>query len=111
MLQHRSGQNGEDLYLYNRESKTWVKSTSGREAGTPEYTPDIINAIKKAKAGQLVSFHNHPASMPPSAADLNAARKAPKNRRKLIDVFADAGYNKRAGGESLAVFPCRGEVD
>lgn len=73
MLLHRSGQNGEDLYLYNRSTGKWFKSTAGNEAGTPEYTKAIIDAISKSKPGQLVAFHNHPASMPPSASDLNAA--------------------------------------
>ena len=73
ILHHRSGQNGEDLYLYNSRTKTWVRSTTGSEAGTPEYTQPILDAIKKAKTGELVSFHNHPESMPPSDSDLNAA--------------------------------------
>ena len=73
MLHHRSGQNGEDLYLYNRTTKQWTKSTTGKEAATPEYTDEIKNTIKKAKQGELVAFHNHPASMPPSDGDLNMA--------------------------------------
>lgn len=73
MLKHRSGQNGEDLYLYNAKTKKWAKSTSGKEAGTPEYTDEIKNTILKSKKGELIAFHNHPASMPPSAADINAA--------------------------------------
>ena len=75
MLQHRSGQNGEDLYLYNRVTGKWFRSTTGSEAGTPEYTKTIIDAVSKAKHGQLVAFHNHPASMPPSDGDLNAAKQ------------------------------------
>lgn len=74
MLKHRSGQNGEDLYLYNMRTKKWIKSTTGTEAGTPEYTEEIKNAIIEANKGELVAFHNHPASMPPSANDINAAR-------------------------------------
>lgn len=73
MLKHRYGQNGEDLYLYNTKTKRWVKSTTGKEAGTPEYTDEIKEAILKANKGELISFHNHPASMPPSADDINAA--------------------------------------
>lgn len=73
MLKHRSGQNGEDLYLYNTKTKRWVKSTTGKEAGTPKYTDEIKEAILKANKGELISFHNHPASMPPSADDINAA--------------------------------------
>ena len=73
MLHHRSGQNGEDLYLYNKATGKWVKSTSGMKAATPDYTDDIKRAITKAQAGELVAFHNHPESMPPSVDDLNAA--------------------------------------
>ena len=75
ILNHRSGQNGEDLYLYNTKTKAWVKSTSGKEPGKPEYTNDIIGAIKNAKRGDLVAFHNHPTSMPPSIEDIIAAFK------------------------------------
>ena len=76
LLQHRSGQNGEDLYLYNRENQKWVKSITGQAAETPEYTQDIISTIERFKAKkQLVAFHNHPGSMPPSDSDLNAARQ------------------------------------
>ena len=75
ILNHRSGQNGEDLYLYNTKTKKWYKSTSGTTAGTPEYTKDILDAISKSSIGDLVSFHNHPSSMPPSAFDINAALK------------------------------------
>lgn len=73
ILHHRSGQDGEDLYLYNLVTKKWVKSTTGIEKGTPEYTDEIKQAIKNAKPGELISFHNHPASMPPSNSDINAA--------------------------------------
>ncbi len=75
ILKHRSGQNGEDLYLYNTKKKKWYKSTTGKEAGTPEYTQDILDGIANAGSGELVSFHNHPASMPPSADDINSALK------------------------------------
>ena len=75
MLKHRSGQNGEDLYLYNTKTKQWFKSTSGTTAGTPEYTKNILDAISKSSIGELVSFHNHPSSMPPTAYDINAALK------------------------------------
>lgn len=73
ILHHRSGQNGEDLYLYNRSTKKWVRSTSGTKPGTPEYTQEILDAITSAKPGEIVAFHNHPSNMPPSASDINAA--------------------------------------
>ena len=63
------------MYLYNRVTGKWFRSTTGSEAGTPEYTKTIIDAISKAEHGQLVAFHNHPASMPPSDGDLNAAKQ------------------------------------
>ena len=121
LLQHRSGQNGEDLYLYNRDRQTWVKSVTGNKPGTPEYTVEIFNAIKKAKekGEQVVAFHNHPGSMPPSAADINAALQngysagyvlchdgtiykysAPKTKiidaiyNKRVDSFKKTGYNE-----------------
>lgn len=75
ILHHRSGQNGEDLYLYNTKTGKWYKSTSGTNAGTPEYTQEILDGIAKANAGELISFHNHPAGMPPSADDINAAKR------------------------------------
>lgn len=47
--------------------------TSGNEAGAPEYTDEILKGIKESEKGSLISFHNHPASMPPSADDINSA--------------------------------------
>lgn len=73
MLSHRSGTNGEDLYYYNSRLKKWYKSTSGTQAGTPDYTEEIKQGLRESNAGEIVSFHNHPLGMPPSAADLNAA--------------------------------------
>ena len=75
MLKHRSGQNGEDLYLYNTSSKKWYKSTSGTLAGAPEYTQEILDGIASSQKGELIAFHNHPESLPPSPGDLNAALK------------------------------------
>lgn len=75
MLQHRSGTNGEDLYFYNTRTKKWYKSTTGTKPGTPDYTEEIRRGLKESKKGEIVSFHNHPLGMPPSAGDLNAALK------------------------------------
>ena len=75
MLRHRSGTDGEDLYFRNSRLGKWYKSTSGKEKGSPEYTDEIVRAIRNAQSGELVSFHNHPQSMPPSVNDLNAALK------------------------------------
>ena len=74
ILHHRSGQNGEDLYLYNLSTDKWVKSITGKEKGTPEYTQEIKNFIRQSKANkdEVWVFHNHPGSMPPSDADINS---------------------------------------
>ena len=74
-LNHRSGTNGEDLYFYNTRTKKWYLSTTGTQAGTPDYTEEIQKALQKSKKGEIVSFHNHPLGMPPSDGDLNAALK------------------------------------
>ena len=73
ILHHRSGQNGEDLYLYNSKTKKWCKSTSGTVAESPEYTPEINSFISSSNKGDLVAFHNHPKNRPPSDSDVNAA--------------------------------------
>lgn len=73
MLEHRSGTNGEDLKLYNPRLKKWYRSTNGTEAGKPEYNDEIIQGFKDALPEELIVFHNHPAGMPPSIDDLNAA--------------------------------------
>ena len=75
MLRHRSGTNGEDLYFYNTRTKKWYRSTTGTQAGTPDYTEEIRRALQESKKGEIVSFHNHPLGMPPSDGDLNAALK------------------------------------
>lgn len=43
------------------------------KAGTPAYTEEILHGLQESQKGDIVSFHNHPLGMPPSAADLNAA--------------------------------------
>ena len=75
MLQHRSSTNGEDLYFYNTRTKKWYRSITGTQAGTPDYTEEIRRALQESEKGDIVSFHNHPLGMPPSAGDLNAALK------------------------------------
>lgn len=75
MLNHRSGTNGEDLYFYNTRTKKWYSSTTGTQAGTPDYTEEIRRALQESEKDEIVSFHNHPLGMPPSAGDLNAALK------------------------------------
>ena len=75
ILSHRSGNNGEDLYLYNSVKGKWYKSTTGKLKGEPDYTEEIYRGLKESKRGEIIAFHNHPNGMPPSEADLNAAMK------------------------------------
>ena len=73
MLHRRSGNNGEDLLYYNPRLNKWYRSTSGTEAGKPDYTDEIWLGLRENKNNELIAFHNHPLGMPPSAFDLNAA--------------------------------------
>lgn len=75
MLEHRSGTNGEDLVYYNPRLKKWYVSDTGRYAGTPEYNNEILKGWEENKNNEIISFHNHPAGMPPSEDDLNSAFK------------------------------------
>lgn len=71
MLKHRSGTKYEDMY--------WIDGTTGevvvsalneqKESGI-RYTDAILKAISDKQ--NLIVFHNHPGSMPPSAADFNS---------------------------------------
>jgi hypothetical protein len=71
VLNHRSGTKYEDMY--------WIDGTTGEivasalneqmESGI-QYTDTILNAI--SGKNNLIAFHNHPSSMPPSIADFNS---------------------------------------
>lgn len=108
MLSHRSGTNGEDLYFYNTRTKKWYSSTTGTQAGTPDYTEEIRRALQESEKDEIVSFHNHPLGMPPSAGDLNAALKNGYQKGYTIGhdgtvfeytapifIIDEAVYNKR----------------
>lgn len=71
MLNHRSGTMFEDMY--------WIDEVSGDEVasalnGKLEERIIYTKAIRKAISGQknLIAFHTHPRSMPPSANDFNS---------------------------------------
>ena len=89
MLNNHSGTNGEDLKFYNPRFKKWYRSTEGVDGGSPEYNDEIIKGISESRVGELIAFHNHPAGMPPSANDLNAALKNRYERAYTI------GHNGR----------------
>ena len=62
MLNHRSGTNGEDLYFYNTRTKKWYSSTTGTQAGTPDYTEEIRRALQESEKDHSHSrkSYNHP---------------------------------------------------
>lgn len=101
MLKHRSGTNGEDLYYYNPRLKKWYKSTSGTQAGTPDYTDEIVQGLIESKTGEIISFHNHPLGMPPSVSDLNAA---------LVNGYKK-GYTIRHNGKIFEYTPPKYKID
>ncbi len=71
MLNHRNGTKYEDMY--------WVDAVTGeilmsalneqKESGI-QYTKAILRAISENP--NIIAFHTHPSSMPPSAADFNS---------------------------------------
>lgn len=70
MLRHRSGTVMEDFAAISVSSKTvTAKTTTATSRKGAPLSRGAINAIEAAKRGDLVSLHNHPESMPPSASD------------------------------------------
>lgn len=72
ILNHRDGFMQEDLYLLDAETgKVLYKQTSSSEQQAITYTK-AMNKVVRANKGKLVTLHNHPQGMPPSASDLNS---------------------------------------
>lgn len=71
ILNHRSGTKFEDMYWIDGTTGKVVTSTVNeqKESGI-QYTDVILKAILGKT--NLIAFHNHPNSMPPSAADFNS---------------------------------------
>lgn len=69
-LYHRSGTKLEDMYWIDENGKTILSITDSTDTQEIAYT----KSAKKAVQGRtdLVTIHTHPASMPPSADDLNS---------------------------------------
>ena len=75
ILTHRSGTNGEDLYYYNPRLEKWYISKEGTQAYEPEYNSEIYLGLSEAKKNEIVAFHNHAGSTPPSIDDINTSRQ------------------------------------
>lgn len=71
MLKHRSGTKFEDMYWIDGITGNVVASAldEQKESGI-QYTESILRAISGKQ--NLIAFHNHPNSMPPSAEDFNS---------------------------------------
>ncbi|MCM1091909.1 MAG: hypothetical protein NC092_03470 [Butyrivibrio sp.] len=71
MLVHRSGTKYEDMYWIDGESGEIIASALDEQQ---ESAVKCTDAIKKAIIGKenVIAFHTHPSSMPPSAADFNS---------------------------------------
>lgn len=76
-LRHRSGTNGEDLYLIDGNTGAvlleYTESTADKAV---VYTPELERAINEAhrRSNNIIAFHNHPNGMPPSLDDGASAR-------------------------------------
>lgn len=74
MLKHRSGTMIEDMYWIDKSSGAVVASIINQTDDITEridYPDSVIKMI--ADNEDLIAMHTHPQSMPPSAADFNAA--------------------------------------
>lgn len=118
ILNHRGGTEFEDMY--------WVDGTNGKVVASAlnekkkrgiQYTDAILKAI--SGRSNLIAFHNHPNSMPPSAEDFNSMlvhgyktafvvchdgtiyqyisneEISPILHRLYIDEFLSQGYSER----------------
>lgn len=75
MFEHRTGTDKEDLYLIDRfTGKVVASSTHSEEALTTYYNSEVKAEIKKG-AGNLISIHNHPNSIPPGGYDISSSAR------------------------------------
>lgn len=75
MLEHRSGTRIEDMYWIDGQTGEVVASVTDQPETVVErviYPESVKKAIRDRK--NLIAMHTHPSSLPPSAADFNAAR-------------------------------------
>ena len=100
ILTHRSGTNGEDLYYYNPRLGKWYLSKEGTQAFEPEYNAEIYTGLAECHKNELIAFHNHAASTPPSIDDINTAQQNSYNRGY---IFCHDGRIFEYDGSSLKV--------
>lgn len=86
MLRHRSGTPYEDLYVYDMRDGSLIGSVvNARAPKRVELTEGLAASISSAVEGgaAIAIVHNHPDSMPPSAADIKSL-VAHRARRGVI---------------------------
>lgn len=108
ILSHRSGTNGEDLYYYNPRLDKWYKSKEGTRACEPKYNAEIYLGLSESKKNEIVAFHNHAGSTPPSIDDINTAQQNNYNRGYILchdgRIFEYGGSNVKVSRAEFAEY-------
>ena len=76
ILKHRSGTNGEDLYLFDAtDGKEIHRLTTSKAVNAVTYDEETRNAIRRAhsEGRKIIAMHNHPGGLPPSLDDGSSA--------------------------------------
>ena len=76
MLKHRSGTLFEDMYWIDGDTgKIIAREINSETERGIFYSDSTKKAVTTHKNNNLIAIHNHPGSMPPSAADLNSCHR------------------------------------
>ena len=86
ILNHRSGTNGEDMIVYNLKSKEIYIIDKSNVPSKVEFDEKALKMIE-TDSQNVITIHNHPASMPPSIEDLNVLFE--RNQSKAFVVTHD----------------------
>ena len=107
-LEHRSGTNGEDLYLIDGNTgAVLLEYTDSTADKAIVYTPDLEKAVNEAhrRSNNIIALHNHPNGMPPSLDDGVSARYRGYSRGIVVghnlEVFEYTPARKVYSGAKL----------
>ena len=87
-LNHRSGTKLEDMYWLNENGNILCSELEQTKESQVEYSKKSRKLVEEAESYSLITLHNHPESMPPSAADFNSVYD---NKYKLGVVICHDG--------------------
>lgn len=87
-LYHRSGTKLEDMYWIDENGKILCSELDQKKESQVEYSRKSRKLVEGAEPKTLITVHNHPESMPPSACDFNSAYE---NKYKLGIVICHDG--------------------